>query len=130
MALVILAVVALLALLALSAIAPWLPRAIPRILYPFYRFAGTLSLLSLGCAYLYLPHIDDAPGVIALFIIPCIAFALLAYAKFVGVVFRSKRKGVWMTLLKWHCGLNAAICFPVGLLAWACHRWYEADRVK
>lgn len=111
--------------------APWFLRVIPLVLYPFYRFSGSLVFLVSAGAALYLPYVDStAPQEMLLFAIPGLLFLALAFAKLTILILKSPSTRWWMVILKLNFGLAAVICFPIGLIAGACWWWFEVRQVQ
>lgn len=104
-------------------------RVVRVILYPLYPYCGTFALMALilTCR-LASVSVEYTPGELMLLAVADVVFGTLAYAKFVGFLWRSRDRGWWMWLMRLSFGLSAVIFFPIGILAWIIHVCFVAER--
>lgn len=72
--------------------------------------------------------VEYTPTELMLLTVADVVFGTLAYAKFVGFLWRSRNRSWWMWLLRLNFGLSAVIFFPIGILAWILHVCFAAER--
>lgn len=103
-------------------------RVVRVILYPLYPYCGTFALMALilTCRLISV-SVEYTPVELMLLVIADVVFGTLAYAKFVGLLWRSRNRSWWMWLLRLSFGLSAVIFFPIGILAWILHVCFAVE---
>lgn len=99
------------------------------ILYPLYPYCGTFALMALVLTCWNISvSVAYTPAELMLLAAANVVFGTLAYAKFVGFLWRSRNRSWWMWLLRLSFGLSVVIFFPIGILAWILHVCFAVER--